>query len=148
MSFSYDANLSTTRDYLRFRLDDTVEFGPGPNGTSATIAIFSNEEINALIGRFGDGDGGLAVAQQLAMRGYVRAIKQAIVYRTGAAGVNDTLSVDRRTIPKYWLDLAKSFREEAALLPEEAIDSFAFHIDTYGHDCSDYVGGAVRDFGF
>jgi hypothetical protein len=44
---SYDSSLSTTRDWLRFRLQDTVV-------SPATAALFSDEELDALLAENGD----------------------------------------------------------------------------------------------
>lgn len=130
MSFSYDSNLSSTKDYLRFRLDDTVQ----------SSAVFSDEEINGLVNRYGETDNGLMAGIQLAMRGYVKASKQAIDYGKGAHGVVSQITVDRRAIPQYWLNLAKMMREEVLWSIDEAVDSVAFDVDQYGIDRSDYVG--------
>lgn len=47
MTASYDSSLSTSRDWLRFRLQDTVV-------TPATSALFSDEELDALLAENGD----------------------------------------------------------------------------------------------
>lgn len=130
MSFSYDSTLSTTRDYLRFLLNDTA----------ATGAQFQDEEIDGVINKVGAGADIFILAYHLAMNQYTKATRQAIDYAFGVTNVNEVMSLDRRKIPEYWLKLADHFKEQIAATPYEAIDSFAFEINGYGQDVSEYVG--------
>lgn len=130
MSFSYDSTLSSTRDYLRFLLDDKVE----------ATAQFQNEEIDGVIARYGSSADIYFLAYELAMNQYTQATRQAIDYAVGVTGVNEVVSIDRRKIPEFWLKLAEHFKTQIAATPHEVIDTFDFVIDSYGRDVSEYVG--------
>lgn len=126
MSFSYDPNLSTAKDRVRFYMTDTVSAG----------AIFSDEEINGLVSIHGDE----LLASAFALRN--RAVyfaARAISFSVGA-GNNDSIRVDRRSLPKFYMDMADMLEKRALETPSEAIDSMAFSIDAFGRDNSEYVG--------
>jgi hypothetical protein len=63
VSATYDPSLSTTRDWLRFRVQDTVV-------NPASAALFSDEELDALLAENGDSVWNAAVdaARALAAR--------------------------------------------------------------------------------
>lgn len=54
------------------------------------------------------------------------------------------MTVDLRSVPKFFLELAKQFRERAtAGEPWEEIDSYDLDITRWGDDMSEYVGDKV-----
>lgn len=126
MSFSYDTALGTARDRVRFYTTDTVQSG----------AIFSNEEIDGLLSVWTDEL--LAAAYALRNRAVYFAAR-AISFSVGA-GNNDSIRVDRRNLPKFYMDLADTLERRAMTTPDEQIDSVAFHIDAFGRDQSEYIG--------
>lgn len=126
MSFSYDTTLGTARDRVRFYTTDTVQSG----------AIFSNEEIDGLLSVWTDE----LVAAAYALRN--RAVyfaARAISFSLGA-GNNDSIRVDRRNLPKFYMDLADTLERQAIATPGEFIDSVAFRVDVFGRDQSEYIG--------
>ncbi len=129
MSFSYDATLSSARDRVRFHTTDTVQ----------ASAVFSNEEIDGLLSIYTDE----LVAAAWALRN--RAVyfaARAISFSIGA-GNNDSIRVDRRVLPKFYMELADMLEQQAIATPGEFIDSVAFRVDDFGRDQSEYVGENV-----
>lgn len=126
MSFSYDTALSTARDRVRFHTTDTVQSG----------AVWSNEEIDGLLSAYTDEF--LVAAYALRNRAVYFAAR-AISFSVGA-GNNDSIRVDRRNLPKFYMDLADHLENRALTTPDEQIDSFAFHVDEFGRDQSEYIG--------
>ncbi len=125
MAFSYDTALSTARDRVRFYTTDTV----------AASAVFSNEEIDGLLAVY---DELLAAAHALRNRAVYFAAR-AISFSVGA-GNNDSIRVDRRSLPKFYMELADTLEKQAMTTPAEAIDSVSFCIDSFGRDHSEYIG--------
>lgn len=126
MSFSYDTTLSTARDRIRFHTTDTVQ----------TSAVFSNEEIDGLLSVYTDEL--MAAAYALRNRAVYFAAR-AISFSVGA-GNNDSIRVDRRVLPKFYMDLADTLENRALTTPDEFIDSVAYHVDDFGRDQSEYIG--------
>lgn len=127
MSFSYSPSLSTDKDKARFLMGDRLE----------ASAVFADEEINGMINM--QGNLFLAVAL-LAWNRASELISVGIQYTIGS-GVRDAVSVDRRSIPKYWQDLARKMEMLATSLDiAEAFDRFAYDIGADGRDYSDYQG--------
>jgi hypothetical protein len=131
MSFSYDISLSGEKDKLRFLLSDTVQ----------SSAVFQDEEIGGILNIQSN------VFLAAALLAYSRATAlatSAIQYIVGA-GVRDALSIDRRAVPKFWMDLSSKM-EQMALTQDsnyEFLDRFAFDIAADGRDFSDYQGFSV-----
>lgn len=126
MSFTYDAALSTARDRVRFYTTDTVQ----------ASAVFSDEEINGLLGLYGDEL--LAASWALRNRAVYFAAR-AISFSVGA-GNNDSIRVDRRSLPKFYMELADNLELRSMGTPGEFIDSVDFYIDDFGRDRSEYIG--------
>jgi len=126
MSFSYDTSLSTAKDRLRFYTTDTVE----------ASAVFSDEELNGIVAQYPDEL--FAAAMCLRNRAAYFAAR-AISFSIGA-GNNDSIRVDRRTLPKFYMDLADKLENRSLTTPDEFIDSFAFQVNEYGQDRSEYIG--------
>ena len=128
MSFSYTLPWANDRDRLRFFLSDTVQLK----------AVFADEEIDGILALQSN------VFLAAALLAYNRATALAslgIQYSVGA-GVRDAITVDRRQVPKFWLDLASKM-EQMAMSQDSAyefLDRFAFDIDQVGRDFSDYQG--------
>lgn len=126
MSYSYDTSLSSAKDRVRFYTTDTVE----------ASAVFADEEITGLLTIYPDEL--MAAAFALRNRAVYFAAR-AISYSVGA-GNNDSIRVDRRSLPKFYMDLADVLEKRAVTTPDEAFDSVSYHINMYGMDCSEYVG--------
>ena len=128
MSFSYDVALTTEKDRLRFLLSDRIE----------AKAVFSDEELGGILNLQGN------VFLAAALLAYNRATALAslgIQYNIGA-GIRDSMMVDRRSVPKFWMDLSKKM-EEMAITQDgnyEFWDRAVFEIAPDGRDWSDYQG--------
>lgn len=126
MSFSYDTALGTARDRVRFYTTDTVQSG----------AIFSDEEINGLLSVWTDEL--LAAAYALRNRAVYFAARS-ISFRI-EAGSGGSVQVDRKILPRFYMELADTLERRAMTTPGEFIDSVAFHVDAFGRDQSEYIG--------
>jgi hypothetical protein len=132
MAFSYSTSLSSYKDRIRFLSGDTTE----------TSDSFSDEELAALESFEPNLFLGAAqVAEQIGLKVAKRAYK----YDT-ASDTRGGLLVDRSRQPEWWFKRAKTLREratEAAMNADELIERFAFDVDAYGSDVSEYIGTVV-----
>lgn len=134
MSFSYSTSLSAYKDRIRFLSGDTVE--TSDSFSDEELAALENFEPNLFLGA-------AQVAEQIGLKVAKRAYK----YDT-ASDTRGGLMVDRSRQPEWWFKKAASLREratEAAMNADELIERFAFDVDAYGCDVSEYVG-TVADY--
>ena len=129
MSFSYSTSLATYKDQVRFLSGDTVE----------TSDSFSDEELAAL--QAFEPNLFLGAAQVAEAIG-LKVAKRAVEYDT-ASDTRGGLRIDRRNQPQWWFKRAQSLRDRAtniAMNADELIERFAYDVDGYGVDNSEYVG--------
>ena len=132
MSFSYNTSLTTDLDKVRLLIADT----------SSSAIIFQDEEITGLLSM----EPNVYMAAALAIRSRMAAfVTKAIAYRVGAAGGNAALEIDRTSMIKNFNLLADKFVALAVAGIDEAFDRFAFDIDTFGQDWSEYQGVVYAD---
>ena len=127
MSFTYNQPWTTTRDYVRFLVQDTVAASP----------LFQDEELDSLLLKWSD-DARMAAAEALESLAGLYA-RHAISYSV------TRFTLSRTQIHRALLDRAKALREEALAVPFE-FETVADHfIDTAGVDRSNYLNS--RDDG-
>lgn len=122
MSFTYNQPWTTTRDYVRYLIQDTV----------SANALFQDEELDSLLLQWGS-DARLAAAEALeALAGlYAR---NAISYST------TRFTLSRTQIYKALLDRAKALREAAINgAPFEFESVMDAYVDSAGIDRSNYM---------
>ena len=132
MSFSYSTSLTADLDKIRLLIADT----------DSTSVIFQNEEITGLLTM----EPNVYMAAALAIRSRMAAfVTKAIAYRVGAAGGNAALEIDRTSMIKNFNLLADKYVMLAVTSVDEAFDRFAFDIDVFGQDRSEYQGYVYAD---
>ena len=128
MSFSYSTSLSTTKDQIRFLTADTV----------SASAVFQDEEISGILNNI---EPNVFYAAALMIRQRMAAfVTKAIRYRVGATGGTSALEIDRTGLIKNFSLLADKYEAKALSQLDEVFDRFAFDIDTYGRNRSEYQG--------
>ena len=127
MSFSYDYNLTTPLDQLRFLTSDT----------SADSPVYQDEEINGLFNLEPNLYMAAARAIQARIHGFVT---KAFKYQIGAAGDRSAIQVDRTGLIKNFMLLVDKYEAVALSGLDEAFDRMAFDVDMYGRDRSEYQG--------
>jgi len=124
MAFTHDP--TTDRGKTRLLISDTVE----------ATAAFTDAEIDALLELNSDSiwyaaaDGCRSIAAGKASSAFMVRIEGA-------------LQIDKREIPKYFLNLASKYEDRAGGSSDnvvEYIDSLNTDIDLIGRDLSEYVG--------
>jgi hypothetical protein len=121
VSFTYAQPWTSTRDYVRFLIGDTVSLN----------ANFTDEELDSLLIEW-SADGRLAAAQALDALAskYARgAIRWAV----------PGLSVDRTKMVEALREQARSLREDARKQPFEFESVVDEYIDSAGIDWSNYI---------
>ena len=128
MSFSYDISLGLTRDRLRFLISDS----------EASSVIFQDEELDGILNNV---EPNLFFAAALCIKSRMASfVTKAIKYRIGATGGTSAIEIDRTGIIKNFTMLAEQYQMWAASQIDESFDRYAFGIDAYGRNRSEYQG--------
>lgn len=125
MSFSYNQPWTTTRDYVRFLVGDTL----------STNNIYSDEELDSLLLKWSD-DARLAAAE--AIEAYATQVARGAI-RYSVTG----FAMDRTKLVDALLATAARLREQAESVPFEFESIVTDYISQQGFDYSDYT---VREF--
>lgn len=128
MTWTYTTPYTTTRDYVRFLIQDT----------DSTSQIFQDEELDNLLTQNGS-DPRLAAAEALEALASKYA-RNAFMY---SVGISAGFSMDRRGIAKELLNRAKVLREEALAIPFEFESTLDHYVDAQGLDRSNYDNSAA-----
>lgn len=132
MAFTYNSDLSTDRDKLRFLISDTDSSNP----------IYQDAELDGVLNM----EANLYRAAALALRARASSfIEKAIRYSVGGGG-REGLTVDRTRIIANFERMIASYEARASSTPDEFFDRLDFNIDVFGNDLSHYQGDN-RDFG-
>lgn len=121
MTWTYTTPYTSTRDYVRFLIQDT----------DSTNQIFQDEELDNLLTQ-NSSDPRLAAAEAL----------EALAGKYARNAVNWSVtgfSLNRTQVYRALLDRAKTLREEAAQIPFEFESVVDEYIDAYGVDRSNYM---------
>ena len=127
MAFTYDS--STPRGRVRLLVGDT-------DTADSAKQIFTDAEIDAFLAL--ENNEVYAAAAAACQTLAASTARSAIRIR-----MEKLLEIDRKEIPKHFLELAKSYRERAMSDPAEEIDSMDYAIGPWGGDHSEYVGDVI-----
>lgn len=135
-SYNYTPGGSADVDRLRLLIPDRL------NENFLPPAVFSDEELTSEMEIWDDlFYAAASCCEQIAMDKAKQAITMTLEAGSGgSSGGRQLVTIDKREIPKFFLDRAKMLRE-AASNPVEYVDSFDYTVTRYGEDKSEYVGG-------
>lgn len=125
--FSFDISLGTFKDQVRLLSGDNVQTGESLDDES--ITAIQNFESNLFL-----------AASHVARNIGMRMARRAFSVDTGA-NVQGGFKIDRRQQPEWWFKQAAALENRAtnpAMNADEIVSSFAFSVDFYGLDWSDY----------
>ncbi len=100
---------------------------------TAANQVFTDAEIDAFLAL--ESNDVFAAAASAAESMAANASRSAIRYKA-----ERILEIDRKDVPKYFLALAKGFRERSIAGASEEIDAVEYHIGTFGNDRSEFIG--------
>lgn len=130
MSYTYD--VSNTRGKVRLLTGDITVDLP----IYRTNYVFEDADIDALLDLNSE-DVWAATAdacRRLAADEVLGAVRLSL----------NGMSLDKTQVPKYWLDMAKTYdKKSAAGDVVEFVDSVAYNINEFGEDESEYVGDII-----
>ncbi len=124
MAFTFDPG--TSRGRVRLLIADTDD-------VTAANQVFTDAEIDAFLALESNEIYAAAAAAAESMA--ANASRSAIRYKA-----EKILEIDRKDVPKYFLALAKGFRERSIAEPGEEIDAVEYHVGAFGNDRSEFIG--------
>lgn len=134
-TYNYTPGGTSDVDKLRLLVPDR------PNKDFTPPAVFSDEELDAEMSIWSD----LFLAassccEQIAMDKAKQALYVQIeAGSAGTGGGRQVITIDKRQVPKYFLDRAKMLKE-AAVEAYESIDSVDYLVTHFGEVEGEYVG--------
>jgi len=135
-NYTYTPGGNTNVDYLRLLIPDRL------NNDVLPPAVFTDEELDAEIVLWGDlFSAAASCCEQIAMD----KAKQAMIVTLeagsgGSAGGRQLVSIDKRQVPKFFLDRAKALKEAAVNDVGENVDSFDYYVTHFGENRGQGVG--------
>ncbi len=124
MAFTYAPG--TSRGKVRLLVSDTDD-------VTAANQVFTDAEIDAFLALEDNEIYAAAAAAAESMA--ANASRSAIEYVAFTI-----LRIDRRGVPKYFLELADKYRARSIAGPGEEIDAAEYRIGVFGGDHSEYLG--------
>ena len=124
MAFTFDP--TTARGKVRLLISDTDD-------VTALNQVFNDAEIDAFLAL--ESNEIFAAAATALESMAANASRSAIRYKAEMI-----FEIDRKDVPKFFLEAAKRMRARSIAAPGEEIDAMEYIIGAFGNDSSEFVG--------